>query len=102
MGDKRSIPTTDLAYYPRLASASPVYSAKDIMTSDKLVRSLAGRVVVLGPTAPEITSQLHGYAGQRYTPVTWSAAVVAIVLGSALYPALRATQLDPVEAMRHA
>ena len=32
----------------------------------------------------------------------WTAVVIAIVIVSALYPALRATRLDPVEAMRHA
>jgi len=78
--NKQTIPTTDLAYYPRPAPAPPVYSVKEFMTSDKLARSLAGRIVLLGTTAPGVAPELRGYAGTAYTPVTWSAYVVDSLL----------------------
>jgi lipoprotein-releasing system permease protein len=47
------------------------------------------------------------FSGKIYSRLTlwvvtkWTLVVVAIVLSSAAYPALRATRLEPVEAMRH-
>ncbi|MBI4704084.1 MAG: ABC transporter permease [Deltaproteobacteria bacterium] len=47
------------------------------------------------------------FAGRIYSRLTalgvvkWTLVVMAVVLGSAAYPALRASRLRPVEAMRH-
>jgi ABC-type lipoprotein release transport system permease subunit len=87
-----------------------------------VVAALAGLLVGLGGHLYFATygldlTELYGdglemagivFEGRMYSALSvpvvaqWTLLVVAIVLVSAVYPAFRATRLDPVEAMRHA
>jgi serine/threonine-protein kinase len=75
-----SIGTPDQAYYPQPAAAVPVYSLQEVLRSDQLAEELRGKTLLLGLTAPGLVPALKGPAGQRYTPVTWSAQVVGGLL----------------------
>ena len=70
----------DLNYYPRPAAAPPVHSLKEVMANDRLARSLRKKIVLIGPTAPDLVPELTGPAGSSYTPVTWSAQVLGSML----------------------
>jgi eukaryotic-like serine/threonine-protein kinase len=67
-------------YYPRPATAPPVYSLQDIMTTDALARRLHGKTVLLGLSAPGLVPELTGPAQRSYTPLTWSAQVLDSML----------------------
>ena len=67
-------------WYPRPATAPPVYSLNDVMATDALARRLRGKTVVLGLTAPGLTPELSGPGGHSYTPVTWSAQLLDSML----------------------
>jgi len=78
-GDK-ILGTADLNYYPRPATAPPVYSLKEVMANDELARSLRNKIVLLGLTAAGLAPELTGPAGRSYSPVSWSAQVLDSML----------------------
>ncbi len=76
------IGAVDFAWYPHPIVAPPVYSLVEVMRSDSLARELANKTVLLGLTATDLVPVITGPAGNRYTPVTWSAQVLAGMLAS--------------------
>jgi serine/threonine-protein kinase len=76
--DNNAFSSPDLRYYPRPATAAPVYSLRDVLASDRLASSLGNRIVLLGPTAP--VPELSAPEGRSFSPVTWSAHVLQSML----------------------
>ncbi|VAW83087.1 Serine/threonine protein kinase [hydrothermal vent metagenome] len=74
------IGAVDLAWYPHPLVAPPVYSLSEIMRSDSLARTLGNKMLLLGLTGAGLAPVIIGPAGNRYTPVTWSAKIVAGML----------------------
>jgi len=81
---QQDITAPDLDYYPRPASAVPVYSLQQLMQDDSAARQLRNRTLLLGVTAPGLVPVLTGPGGDRYAPVVWSAqALDSLASGSA-------------------
>lgn len=81
VSSQKLITGPDLSYYPRPAKRVPVFSLHAAMQDNEQADRLRGKTLLLGLTAPDIAPELRGPAGQRYTPVTWSAHVVDSLLG---------------------
>ena len=79
-GADESIGALDLGFYPYPANAPAVYSLSEILRSDVQARALRGKTLLLGLTATELAPLLSGPSGKTFTPVTWSAQVVAGML----------------------
>jgi len=75
-----SEPRADTWHYPRPAPAPPQYSARDLLLGDSLADGLRGKAVLVGLSAPDLAARLNGPRGQVYTPVGWSAQVLASLL----------------------
>lgn len=81
---KPDITAPDLVYYPRPASEVPVHSLKQLMRDDTAARQLRNKTLLLGVTAPALTSALTGINGKQYAPVSWSAqALDSLLTGNA-------------------
>ncbi len=80
LADNNYFGAVDHSWYPHPALAPPVYSLSEVMRSDELGRALRNKSVLLGLTAKDLAPVLTGPAGVHYTPVTWSAQVLASLL----------------------
>ena len=81
---QQDITAADLAFYPRPASAVPVYSLQQLMHDDSVAKQLHNRTLLLGVTAPALVPVLTGPGGSQYAPVGWSAqALDSLLSGNA-------------------
>jgi CHASE2 domain-containing sensor protein/tRNA A-37 threonylcarbamoyl transferase component Bud32 len=92
LGEGRSIPTDNRFralpfYYPtkKDASAFPVFSFHEVLNGDEHPGQFTGKIILLGPTSPQVVELQATPIGQKMPPVLIEAHTVSSLLNGDMY-----------------